>query len=103
VSVSALAGLMKGRRVMVLSGAGVSTESGIPDYRGPSSAARRARPVLYRQFVSDPRARARYWMRSAIGWPRVAAAQPNAGHRALARLEMSQVVGGVITQNVDSV
>jgi hypothetical protein len=100
-SLRALAALVRGKRLIVLSGAGLSTESGIPDYRGPGSAARRGRPITYREFVGDPRARERYWARSAIGWPRVAAARPNAGHLALARLERAGAVAGVITQNVD--
>jgi NAD-dependent protein deacetylase/lipoamidase sirtuin 4 len=96
-----VAGLMRGRRVLVLSGAGVSTESGIPDYRGPGSAARKAPPMYYRQFVGDPAARARYWARSAVGWPRVSQARPNAGHAALAEMERSGAVMAVVTQNVD--
>ena len=96
-----LAALMRERRVLALSGAGVSTESGIPDYRGPRSAARRSRPIFYREFVGDPVARARYWARSAIGWPHVADARPNAGHEAMAAMERSGAILGVITQNVD--
>ncbi len=98
-ALSRLAALMRRRRVLVLSGAGISTESGIPDYRGPGS--RPSRPVYYREFVSDPRARARYWARSTLGWPLVSRAGPNAGHAALARLQAGGVVDGVITQNVD--
>ena len=96
-----LARLVKDRRVLVLSGAGVSTESGIPDYRGPHTAARSTRPIYYREFVTNPAARARYWARSAVGWPRVSSAQPNSGHIAIARMESSGPVIGVITQNVD--
>jgi len=92
---------MKDRRVLVLSGAGISTESGIPDYRGPGSAARKAQPIQYREFVGDASARARYWARSAVGWPRVSQAKPNAGHRALADMERRAVVMALITQNVD--
>ena len=98
-----LAGLMRGSRVLALSGAGLSTESGIPDYRGPRSIQRRTRPIYYREFVDNPASRARYWARSAVGWPHVVAAQPNAGHEALARMERTSAVIGVITQNVDSV
>jgi NAD-dependent SIR2 family protein deacetylase len=96
-----LAALMRDRRVLALSGAGVSTESGIPDYRGPRSAARRTHPIYYREFLSNPVARARYWARSAIGWQHVVDARPNAGHVALADMERSGAVLGVITQNVD--
>lgn len=85
---------------MALSGAGCSTDSGIPDYGGLHST-RRRRTVQYRPFVSDPVVRARYWFRSAVGWPRVSDAQPNAAHRALSALERAGIVLGVITQNVD--
>ena len=100
-SFEALVELIQGRRVAVLSGAGISTESGIPDYRGPETRRRARQPIQYQAFVSDPAARARYWARSTIGWARLAQAQPNAGHRALARLEAAGFVSGVITQNVD--
>ena len=100
-AVRALASLMRGRRTLVLSGAGISTESGIPDYRGPSSRARPPRPITYQQFIGSPEARARYWARSAVGWPRISAAAPNKGHGAIARLEGAGIVQGVITQNVD--
>ena len=84
---SALVDLLRGRRIVVLSGAGISTESGIPDYRGPKTRRKARNPIQYRAFVSDPAARTHYWARSTIGWPRLAAAEPNDGHRALARLE----------------
>lgn len=96
-----LVALLRGRRVAVLSGAGCSTESGIPDYRGPETRRRARNPIQYRAFVSEAAARTRYWSRSAIGWPRIAAARPNAAHRALAAMEAAGHVGGVITQNVD--
>jgi NAD-dependent protein deacetylase/lipoamidase sirtuin 4 len=98
---SALAALLRGRRVVALTGAGCSTESGIPDYRGPVSSQRPRTPIQYRQFIDDPAARRRYWARSMVGWPRLAAARPNAGHRALASLERAGAVTGLITQNVD--
>ncbi|GGC07209.1 NAD-dependent protein deacetylase [Cellulomonas carbonis] len=91
--------LLRGRRVAVITGAGVSTDSGIPDYRGPDSPPRR--PMTYQQFVSDPDFRRTYWARNHVGWRYVHRTQPNAGHRALARLEHAGVVVGVVTQNVD--
>lgn len=91
--------LLRGRRAVVLAGAGCSTESGIPDYRGPDAKPRA--PIQYGEFVRSEPARVRYWARSAIGWPRFSAARPNAGHFALAELEDAGAVRGVITQNVD--
>ncbi|HEY8483763.1 MAG TPA: NAD-dependent protein deacetylase [Longimicrobiales bacterium] len=100
-SVDPLVDLLRGRRVVVLAGAGCSTESGIPDYRGPGSSLRPRRPMTYQEFVSGDAARARYWARSVVGWRRMAAARPNPAHQALARLEAGGVVVGIITQNVD--
>jgi NAD-dependent SIR2 family protein deacetylase len=91
--------VLAGRRVVVLSGAGISTDSGIPDYRGPDAPARR--PMTYDEFVSGPAARQRYWARSHIGWQRMNEARPNDGHRAVAALEHAGVVTTVVTQNVD--
>ncbi|MBW6438572.1 NAD-dependent protein deacetylase [Actinoplanes hulinensis] len=87
--------------VVVLSGAGLSTDSGIPDYRGPSGSARRSTPMTYQTFTGDPVARRRYWARSHLGWRTIGGAHPNDGHRAVARLQGSGLVDGVITQNVD--
>ncbi|MDA0564139.1 NAD-dependent protein deacetylase [Streptomonospora sp. S1-112] len=86
--------------VVALTGAGVSTDSGIPDYRGPDSPPRT--PMTYQQFVGDPGFRRHYWARNHVGWRHVHRTRPNDGHRALADLEAAGVVSGVITQNVDT-
>ena len=93
--------LLRGRRVVALTGAGCSTRSGIPDYRGPTTRERARTPVQLADFTGMPEARRRYWARAAVGWPRFRAAQPNAAHHALARLEHAGVLHGLITQNVD--
>jgi NAD-dependent SIR2 family protein deacetylase len=86
-------------RVVVLTGAGLSTDSGIPDYRGPSAPVRM--PMTFQDFVATPENRRRYWARAHVGWSRMGAAEPNEGHRALARLEAAGRVPFLITQNVD--
>jgi len=97
----ALADLLASGGVVVLSGAGMSTESGIPDYRGPTGADRRGDPITYQTFTTHGPARQRYWARSYAGWPLFSRAAPNAGHTALARLEAAGLISGVVTQNVD--
>src|SRR5687767_6417757 len=89
------------RRLVVLTGAGCSTESGIPDYRSPGGAWTRHKPIYYSAFVRSAEVRRVYWARSFRGWPRLDAAQPNAAHRALAELEECGRVHQLITQNVD--
>lgn len=93
------AGLLTGRRLAVLTGAGLSTDSGIPDYRGPDSAPRK--PMTYQEFTKDAANRRRYWARNHIGWSHLRHADPNEGHFALARMEQRGLLSGLITQNVD--
>ncbi|KAA0022941.1 NAD-dependent protein deacetylase [Antrihabitans cavernicola] len=91
--------LLDNRRTLVITGAGMSTDSGIPDYRGPKSPPRT--PMTFQQFIGDPDFRRHYWARNHVGWRHMDAAMPNAGHRALAGLERAGSVRAVITQNVD--
>jgi NAD-dependent SIR2 family protein deacetylase len=91
--------LLGARSFVALTGAGMSTDSGIPDYRGPGSPART--PMTYAEFVSGPQAQQRYWARSHLGWSRMTRAVPNDGHRALAALEAAGRVRLLVTQNVD--
>lgn len=88
-------------RVFVLTGAGCSTASGIPDYRDANGQWKRTPPVTYQAFVGDPAVRARYWARSLVGWPRVAEAVPNAAHAALAQWQAAGQLSVLVTQNVD--
>ncbi|MEV4074048.1 NAD-dependent protein deacetylase [Nonomuraea fuscirosea] len=99
--VAELVELVSRGRVAVLSGAGLSTESGIPDYRGPTGRARRAEPMTYQRFVGSAEARRRYWARSHVGWRQIGLARPNDGHRAVAELERRGLLAGIVTQNVD--
>ncbi|MDK3258816.1 NAD-dependent protein deacetylase [Blastococcus capsensis] len=100
-ALDALADLVADGDVVVLSGAGLSTDSGIPDYRGATGSLRRHTPMTYQTFTRDPRGRHRYWARSFVGWRQMRAARPNDGHRAVAGLQDAGLLAGVITQNVD--
>ncbi|MGV9863254.1 NAD-dependent protein deacetylase [Rhodococcus koreensis] len=91
--------VLGGRRLCVITGAGISTDSGIPDYRGPDSPPRN--PMTYQQFTGDADFRRHYWARNHLGWRHMDAARPNTGHRALAGLERAGAVSAVVTQNVD--
>ncbi|MGW3156803.1 NAD-dependent protein deacetylase [Streptomyces sp. NPDC001089] len=87
--------------VLVLSGAGISTESGIPDYRGAGGSLSRHTPMTYQDFTGGDQARRRYWARSHLGWRTFGRARPNDGHRAVAAFGRHGLLSGVITQNVD--
>jgi NAD-dependent SIR2 family protein deacetylase len=101
-SIADLACLLRNKRFVVLTGAGCSTESGIPDYRGPETRRRARAPMQGRTFIGSEDARRRYWARAVVGWERFRNAQPNAAHRALASLEERGLVSALLTQNVDS-
>jgi NAD-dependent SIR2 family protein deacetylase len=99
--VAALHDLVARGDVLVLTGAGISTDSGIPDYRGPSGQLRNAPPMTFQHFIGSADERQRYWARSHLGWQHVARARPNAAHHALATLDRAGLVSATVTQNVD--
>ena len=97
----AIVELLAGRSITALTGAGLSTDSGIPDYRGPTTRNRTRSPIQHRDFLRSEEARARYWARAMVGWVRFRGAEPNPAHAALARLEREGSLRGIVTQNVD--
>ncbi|MGL3150792.1 Sir2 family NAD-dependent protein deacetylase [Microbacterium sp. A82] len=99
-SIAAAADLLRGRRIALLTGAGISTDSGIPAYRG-EGARTRTDPMTGQRYLADEEARRRYWIGGHLGWRAFASAQPNTGHTTLAEMERDGLVTGVITQNVD--
>ena len=91
--------LLQGKSIVALTGAGLSTDSGIPDYRGEGRVAKH--PMTYDVFMGSHEARVRYWARSFVGWSRIADAKPNLGHRSLSAAQANGRLGKIITQNVD--
>lgn len=94
-----VAALLGNNPFALLTGAGISTDSGIPDYRGPG--APRRNPLTYQEFMGDPQLRRRYWARNHVGWAKMHSANPNTGHRAAAAMERAGLLTGIVTQNVD--
>jgi len=101
-SIAALLALLQSdTRLVVLTGAGISIQSGIPPYRDHGGKWLGSEPIQHQEFLDNPAKRQRYWARSAVGWPAVANAKPNEAHQILARLEQSGLISLLVTQNVD--
>lgn len=100
VTIARIGEVLSERPALVLTGAGMSTRSGIPDYRGPDGR-RRVTPMQYQEFLASAEARRRYWARSFVGWRRLRSARPNRAHELVTALQRVDAVGSVITQNVD--
>jgi len=100
--VDTLSRWMSDKPFVVLTGAGISTPSGIPDYRDSEGVRRGKAPMMYQEFIANPDARRRYWARAMLGWPRIRQARANVAHQTLADLQARQLIDGVITQNVDA-
>ena len=98
-ALATVAEVMRGRRTVALTGAGISTDSGVPDYRSPGSPPRT--PMSHQDFLASERHRRHYWARNHLGWRHLQGVRPNAGHRTLAALEAAGLISGVITQNID--
>ena len=98
-SFAALVDLLAGKRFLLLTGAGISTDSGLPDYRGDGSP--RRSPMTIQQFMSSPAARSRYWLGSHLGWQRFSSVRPNEGHQAAGRMQRDGLIVPIVTQNVD--